>query len=204
MKALILVDLQRDFLPGGRWELPDSEAVITLANRLQRRFRVVVATQDWHPKSHKIFAENHDNRKVGDVIDFKRQVFRLTVSHCVQKTPGGELASALQRDNLHRVFQRGQDADLNGYSAFFENDHRTSTGLAEFLRARKVTDVFVLGFSPDGCVLHTALDAQALGFRTFMIADAVRATPASPEEQALQDQAMADAGVGRVHSRDLI
>lgn len=204
MKALILVDMQREFLPQGGWELPDSEAVVAIANRLQRRFRVVAATQDWHLKSHKIFANNHDKRQVGDVVDFKKQVFKLTRVHCVQKTQGAELAPALQRDFIHKIFQRGTESDLNGYSAFFDNDHRTSTGLTEFLRARKVDVVYLLGFSPDGCVLHTALDATALGFKTFLIHDAVRTAPLLPEEKAEQERALLDAGVTLVPSRDLI
>lgn len=204
MKALILVDLQREFLPEGGWELPGSESVVTLANRIQRRFRVVAATQDWHPRSHKIFAENHDKRQVGEVIDFKRQVFRLTRPHCIQKTVGAELAGALQMDNIHRVFRRGQDADVNGYSAFFDNDQRTSTGLVEFLRARKVTDVYLFGFSHDGCVVHSALDSQALGFKTFLVADAVRSTPLTTEEQAEEDRQLAAAGVTKVLSTSLL
>ncbi|MBL9168584.1 MAG: isochorismatase family protein [Verrucomicrobiales bacterium] len=204
MKALILVDLQREFLPEGGWELPDSESVVALANRLQRRFRVVVATQDWHLRSHKIFASNHDKREIGQVIDFKKQVFTLTRDHCVQKTHGSELAPALQRDSIHRVFQRGMDSDLNGYSAFFENDHRTSTGLTEFLRVRKVTEVYILGFSPDGCVLHTALDAQALGFKTFLIQDAVRTAPQTEAEKAADLQLLKEAGVLLVRGADMI
>lgn len=204
MKALILVDMQREFLPQGGWELPDSEAVVAIANRLQRRFRVVAAAQDWHLKSHKIFANNHDNRKVGDVVGFKRQVFQLTRVHCVQKTQGAELAPALQRDFIHRVFQRGMDSDLNGYSAFFENDHRTSTGLTEFLRARKVDTIYILGFSPDGCVLHTALDSKALGFKTVVIQDAVRTAPLLPAEKEEQAKLLQDSGVTLVLSRDLI
>ena len=204
MKALILVDLQRDFLPQGGWELPDSDAVITLANRLQRRFRVVVATQDWHPRSHKIFASNHDKREIGQVIDFKRQVFKLTRDHCVQKTTGAELASALLRDHIHRVFQRGTDSDLNGYSAFFENDHRTSTGLTEFLRVRKVTDVYVLGFSPDGCVAATALDSATLGFKTYLIQDAVRTAPMLDSEKQAEAAALAEAGVQIVSGKEML
>lgn len=203
MKALVMVDLQRDFLPEGGWELPNTEHVVAIANRLQRRFRVVVATQDWHLKSHKIFAANHDQRAVGQVIDFKRQVFKLTPVHCVQKTPGSELAPALLREHIHKVFYRGMDSDLNGYSAFFENDHRTSTGLTEFLRARKVTEVFLLGCSPDGAVLHSALDAQALGFKTSIIQDAVSRLPASEAEKEAEEAQLKDVGVTWVRSEDL-
>ena len=202
--CLILVDLQREFLPAGGWELPDSEAVIALTNRLQRRFRVVVATQDWHPKTHKIFASNHDKREVGQVIDFKRQVFKLTGVHCVQKTPGAELASALVRDYIQKIFPRGQDADLNGYSAFFENDHRTSTGLTEFLRARKVTEVYVMGFSPDGAVQHTALDARSLGFRTLVITDCVRTLPRPDSDKEADARALEAAEVIQLQSQDIL
>lgn len=204
MKALILVDLQREFLPEGGWELPGAEAVVALANRLHRRFRVVVATQDWHPRSHKIFASSHDKREIGQVIDFKKQVFRLTREHCVQKTRGSELAPALQRESIHRIFQRGMDSDLNGYSAFFENDHRTSTGLTEFLRTRKVTEVYIMGFSPDGCALYTALDAQALGFKTFYMQDAVRTAPQTEAERQADEALLKESGVTLVRAQDML
>lgn len=199
-----MVDLQKDFLPEGGWELPDTEAVIAVANRLQRRFRVVVATQDWHLKSHKIFASNHDNREVGQVIDFKSQIFKLTRVHCVQKTDGAQLAPALQRDFIQKVFLRGMDSDLNGFSAFFDNDHRTSTGLTEFLRARKVTDVYIMGFGPDGGVIHSALDSKALGFNTFVIEDLVRNAPQLESEKARDRQLMLDTGIHLILSRDLL
>lgn len=202
--CLILVDLQRDFLPEGAWELPDTEAVIALANRLQRQFRVVVATQDWHPRTHKIFATNHDKREVGKQLVYKRQVFKLTQVHCVQKTPGAELAPALIRDYIQKIFYRGQESDLNGYSAFWENDHRTSTGLAEFLRARKVTEVYVMGFSPDGVVLNTALDARALGFRTLLITDCVRTPARTDAEREADARALEAAEVIQLKSDDLL
>ncbi|MBM3847268.1 MAG: isochorismatase family protein [Verrucomicrobia bacterium] len=200
MKALILVDMQRDFLPEGAWELPGAEAVVAVANRIQRRFRIVAATQDWHMKSHKIFAINHDNRSVGEVISFKKQEFRLTVPHCVQKTPGAELAPALNREFIQKVFYRGMDSDVNGSSAFLENDRRTSTGLTEFLRARKASEVWVMGFSPDGAVLQTALDAQSLGFPSRIIEDGVAMPPQTLEQRAAEDAAIDEAGIVRVPS----
>ncbi|MBI1842207.1 MAG: isochorismatase family protein [Verrucomicrobia bacterium] len=202
--ALVLIDLQRDFLPHGAWEMPDSDAVIGLANRFQRRFRLVVATQDWHPKSHKIFASNHDKREIGQVIDFKRQLFKLAPVHCVQKTPGAELAPALVRDYIQKIFYRGQDSDLNGQSAFFDNDGRTSTGLAEFLRARNITDVYLMGFSHDGCVVKSATQAQSLAFQAHLIEDAIRSTPQTEQERQEDARTMAEAGVLRIASRNLL
>lgn len=202
--ALVIVDLQRDFMPQGAWELPNSEAVVAVANRFQRSFRLVVATQDWHPKSHKIFASNHDKREIGQVISFKRQVFKLTVVHCVQKTIGAELAPALIRDYIQKIFYRGQDSDLNGQSAFFDNDGRTSTGLTEFLRARAITKVYIMGFSPDGCVEKTALQAQSLGFEAHLIEDAIRTGQLTDEERQETERAIKAAGIQRVTSSDLL
>ncbi|HLP78182.1 MAG TPA: bifunctional nicotinamidase/pyrazinamidase, partial [Candidatus Paceibacterota bacterium] len=155
MKALILVDIQNDFLSGGALAVPDGDAVIPVANRLQAAFPLVVATQDWHPANHGSFAANHPGRKVFEQIDLNGLPQTLWPVHCVQNTRGAELAAALNRDRIAKVFPKGTDATIDSYSGLFDNGHRKSTGLGEWLKARGATEVFVCGLATDYCVKFT-------------------------------------------------
>ncbi len=174
MKSLILVDLQHDFCCNGALAVPDAEAVIPIANALMREFPLVVATQDWHPANHKSFAANHLWRKPGQVIDLNGLPQILWPIHCVQDSFGALFVPALEMERVHRVFQKGTDPEIDSYSGFFDNGHRKSTGLGDFLKEQGVTEVYVLGLATDYCVKYTALDAVDLGFRTYLIEDACR------------------------------
>lgn len=203
MKALLLVDLQNDFLPGGALGIPDGDLILPVANRLQRLFPLVVATQDWHPANHGSFAVNHPGKQVFDTVDLNGLPQTLWPVHCVQDTPGAELAAALDRERLARIFVKGTDPTLDSYSAFFDNAHRRSTGLGEWLRQQGVTEVFIGGLATDYCVKFSALDSVGAGFRTAFIADASRGVNlrAGDVEQAVAH--MRQAGVRMVSSRDL-
>lgn len=174
MKALILVDLQNDFCPGGALPVPEGDAVIPLANALQPRFDLVVATQDWHPANHASFAASHPRRKPGEVIDLDGLTQVLWPVHCVEGTWGAEFHPALDRHRLAQVFRKGTDPRIDSYSGFFDNGRRHSTGLADYLRQRGATEVFVCGLATDYCVKFTALDAVELGFATRVVLDACR------------------------------
>jgi nicotinamidase/pyrazinamidase len=174
MKALILVDLQSDFCPGGALPVPDGDAVVPLANELQKRFELVVATQDWHPKDHASIASNHPGKTIGEVIDLNGLPQVLWPDHCVQKTAGAELVPALDRSRIARVFQKGTDRNIDSYSGFFDNGHRKDTGLGDYLKSKNVTDVFVCGLATDYCVKFTVLDAVQLGFKTHLYPNASR------------------------------
>jgi nicotinamidase/pyrazinamidase len=174
MKALILVDIQNDFLPGGALAVRHGDEVIPAANRVQRAFELVVATQDWHPANHGSFAASHPGRKVGELATLGGLPQVLWPVHCVQDTPGAAFAATLDTSRVARVFPKGTDAAIDSYSGFFDNDHRKATGLGDFLRARGVTDVHVLGLATDYCVKATALDARQLGFTTHVILDGCR------------------------------
>src|SRR5580658_426764 len=174
MNALILVDIQNDFLPGGALEVPDGDAIISVANRLQAKFPLVVATQDWHPANHGSFAANHPGKKVFEQIDLNGLPQTLWPVHCVQGTFGAELAPELQRERIAKIFPKGTDPDIDSYSGLFDNGHRKSTGLGEWLKASGVTEVFVCGLATDYCVKFTALDAAQMGFKTHFIEDASR------------------------------
>lgn len=177
MNALVLVDLQYDFLPGGALAVPDGDAVIPFANAAAASplFRTVVATQDWHPPDHGSFAASHPGRRVGDVIELDGLPQILWPIHCVQGTQGAALTSALQRERVEKVFPKGTDARVDSYSGFFDNGRRRATGLGDHLRERAVTRVFVLGLATDYCVKFTALDARRLGFSVVVLAEGCRA-----------------------------
>ena len=195
VNALIIVDVQNDFVPGGALPVPDGDAIVPLINRLQPRFDLVVATQDWHPPDHGSFAANHPGRNVYDVIDLHglRQV--LWPVHCVHNSRGTEFVASLDTRRIDRVFQKGTDPGIDSYSGFFDNAHRKSTGLADHLKAKGVQEVFICGLATDYCVKFSALDARHLGFRTTVIEDACRGVNVRPGdvEQALGE--MRHAGV---------
>ena len=203
MKALILVDLQNDFIPGGALPVPEGDAVIPLANRMQDCFELVVATQDWHPADHGSFAVNHPGGKPGDVIDLNGLKQILWPVHCVQNTRGADLARGLITDRLKRIFRKGTDPGIDSYSGFYDNGHRKDTGLGDYLKGKGVTDVYILGLATDYCVKLTALDACQLGFATFLIEDACRGVDLKHGDVAQAIEDMKQAGVTVLKSRDI-
>lgn len=195
MKALILVDLQNDFLRGGPLAVPHGDEVIAIANRLQPLFDVIVATQDWHPPTHGSFASNHPGRAPGDVVTLGGQLQVLWPVHCVQETRGAAFAPALDTKKVTRIFPKGTDPEIDSYSGFFDNGHRKATGLGDFLHERGVTNVYVLGLATDYCVKATAIDARQLGFTTHLIADACRGVELKAGDIARAIDAMTNTGV---------
>ena len=204
MKALILVDLQNDFLPGGGLAVPDGDKVIPLANQLQGVFPLVVATQDWHPADHGSFAASHPGKSVFTQTELNGLPQTLWPVHCVQNTPGAELAAALNRKRIDKVFPKGTDAGIDSYSGLFDNGHRKSTGLGEWLKAQGVTEVFVCGLATDYCVKFTALDAAEMGFKTYLIEDASRGVDLRPGEVKHAIEEMKRAGITVVQSAELL
>jgi len=203
MRALILVDIQNDFLPGGALAVPHGDEVIAVANRVATTFDLVVATQDWHPRDHGSFAANHPGKKVGDVIDMHGLPQVLWPVHCVQGTAGAEFAPALDVSRVRRVFQKGTDPAIDSYSGFFDNGHRRSTGLADYLREQGVTQVFVMGLATDYCVKFTALDAVRAGLKTTLIEDGCRGVNLRPGDSEAAVAEMRAARVEVLRSSDL-
>ncbi len=203
MKALILVDIQNDFLPGGALAVPDGDAVIPVANKLQAVFPLVVATQDWHPANHGSFAANHPGKKTFEQIDLNGLPQTLWPAHCVQNTPGAAFPAGLKQDRIAKVFQKGTDEGIDSYSGLFDNGHRKSTGLGEWLKQKGVTEVFVCGLATDYCVKFTALDAVQFGFKTFLIEDASRGVGLRPDDVKNAIADMNRAGVVIVQSADI-
>ncbi|HEY5911788.1 MAG TPA: bifunctional nicotinamidase/pyrazinamidase [Verrucomicrobiae bacterium] len=203
MVALILVDLQNDFLPGGALAVPEGDAVVPIANRLQPGFEVVVATQDWHPANHGSFAANHPGKRVYDEVKLGGLPQTLWPVHCVQNTKGADFAPGFDRRRIQQVFQKGIDPEIDSYSGFFDNADRRSTGLSEWLKDKRVREIYIAGLATDYCVRFTAFDGLGLGLRTHVIEDACRGVNVQPGdvERALRE--MRSAGVEVLHSNEL-
>ena len=203
MRALVLVDIQNDFCPGGALAVPEGDRVVPIANELQKQFELTVATQDWHPRDHLSFAANHD-KKPGEVIDLNGQPQVLWPVHCVQGSDGAAFVSSLDVTGVKHIVQKGTVREVDSYSGFFDNDHHTATGLGYYLKDAGVTEVFVCGLATDYCVKFTAIDARRLGFDTFLVEDACRGVElnAGDVQQAVED--MKAMGVTVIQSRDLL
>ncbi len=195
MKALILVDLQNDFLPEGALPIPDGDQIIPLANQIQQRFDLVVATQDWHPSNHASFAASHLGKVPGDVIDLNGLQQTLWPVHCVQNTVGSAFAPDLDTGRVRKIFRKGTDPAIDSYSGFFDDGQRKSTGLDLYLKQAGVTESYVLGLATDYCVKFTALDAHELGFTTYLLADACRGVDLQAGDVAAALHDMTTAGV---------
>ena len=200
--ALLVIDLQADFLPGGALAVEEGDAVLPIVNALMRRFDAVVVTQDWHPPGHASFASTHDEAPFSTKeLPYGGQT--LWPDHCVQGTPGAALHPALMTDAAFLILRKGMHPGVDSYSAFVEADGKTTTGLAALLHARGIKRVFCCGLATDFCVAYTALDARAAGFDAFVIEDACRAIDAN---DSLADAwaRMNAAEVFRVQSREIL
>ncbi len=200
MRALILVDLQNDFVPGGALPVPEGDQVVPIANRLQQRFELVVATQDWHPRDHGSFAASHPGKQIGEVIDLNGLSQILWPVHCVQGTPGADLLPGLDRSRVARIFHKGTDPAIDSYSGFFDNGHRKATGLGDYLKEQGVDTVYVMGLATDYCVKFTALDARQLGFKAYLVEDGCRGVNLQPDDVTKAIEEMRRAGVEVVQS----
>ena len=193
--ALILVDIQNDFCPGGALAVPDGDAVIATANAAMAGYDLVVATQDWHPADHGSFANNHPGKKAFYVIELAGLQQVLWPVHCVQGTPGAEFHPGLDLSRVTKIFRKGSDASVDSYSGFFDNGRRHSTGLGEWLQAQGVDAVTICGLATEYCVKATALDAVRLGFRTRFLAAASRGVGLSFDDIPAAIDEMRKAGV---------
>ena len=195
MKALIIVDLQNDFLPGGSLAVPDGNRIIPVINELSQDFDLVFTTQDWHPANHCSFAASHQNARIGDriLVDDTEQI--LWPVHCVQNTQGAELAADLRPKVVAARIHKGTDPRVDSYSGFFDNQRKRATDLEALLRQHGVGDLTIVGLATDYCVKATVLDARDLGFQVTVYESACRAVNLSPADGANALAAMRKAGV---------
>ena len=207
--ALLVIDVQNDFCPGGALAIKEGDAVVPIINGLGRRFDHVILTQDWHPKGHISFASSHPGEQPFTVTSAPYGKQALWPEHCLQQSHGAELHRALDLPHAELILRKGFRCEIDSYSAFLENDHATPTGLAGYLRERGLKRLFLCGLAYDFCVRYSAIDGNALGFECIVIEDATRAVDlppsgASPGSVKATDKAFAEAAIVRLISEDVV
>ncbi|MGY4255684.1 nicotinamidase/pyrazinamidase [Bradyrhizobium sp. USDA 4516] len=200
--ALLVIDVQNCFLPGGSLAVKDGEQVVPVINRIAKSFANVVMTQDWHTPGHISFASTHSGKKPFETVDLAYGKQVLWPDHCVQGTDGASLSKELAIPQAELIIRKGFHKDVDSYSAFTEADGKTTTGLAAYLKARNVERVFVAGLATDFCVAWTALDARKAGFETYVVEDACRGIDTQGSLAKAWDD-MAKGGVKRIQSSDI-
>lgn len=202
--ALLVIDVQNDFCPGGSLAVSKGDEVVPVVNRLMPLFPIVVATQDWHPRDHVSFASNHPGAKPFAVVEHEGISQTLWPDHCIPGTIGAELHLGLEVVNVDLILRKGRRRELDSYSAFFENDRRTPTGLAGYLRERGVHRVYLSGLATDVCVYYSACDALRLGLSAVLVEDAARGIDIPAGSLSARLSEMREAGVELVHAADLV
>ncbi|MGE1172952.1 bifunctional nicotinamidase/pyrazinamidase [Pseudomonas sp. BW7P1] len=201
--ALLVIDVQNDFTPGGRLAVPEGDLIVPLINRLAGQFKQVVIAQDWHPAGHASFASSHPGRQPYDVIQLPYGEQTLWPDHCIQGSHGAEFHSGLNLPHAQLIIRKGCNPDIDSYSAFLEADRATTTGLAGYLKERGIDTVYMVGLALDFCVMFSALDARAAGFNTFVVLDACRAIDMNGSLASAIER-MQVAGVGLIQSTELL
>ena len=202
-RTLILVDIQNDFIPGGALAVPQGDLVVPVANRIMKKFDLVIATQDWHPPNHGSFASRYEGKSPGDTVELNGIQQILWPDHCVQHATGAEFAAGLDTGGIMHVVQKGMDKGIDSYSGFFDNDHSNATGLGDYLQGQGAEELFVMGLATDYCVKFTALDARRLGFKTALIEEGVRGVELNAGDCDKAVGEMRDAGAKMVNVDDL-
>lgn len=203
MKALLIIDVQNDFLPGGALGVEEGDRIIPVINRLQEKFDFIVATQDWHPADHASFASNHEGKVPGNFIQLGNVEQVLWPDHCVQGTPGAEFHTQLDQSRWKKIFRKGTNTYVDSYSGFFDNDRRENTGLSQYLKDHGVEEVYVAGLATDYCVKYTVLDAIKEGFDATLVKDATRAVNLMPQDFDKAVKEMTKAGAEVIHSSNM-
>jgi nicotinamidase/pyrazinamidase len=201
--VLIVIDVQKDFCPGGRLVVPEGDAVIAPIHRVAERFEHILLTQDWHTPDHYSFASAHAGKKPFEQIELSYGVQTLWPDHCVQGTRGAEFRPELKLTRAELIVRKGFHRTIDSYSAFFENDHRTATGLGGYLKERGFRRVFLTGLAYDFCVGYSALDARRLGFDAVVLKDACRAIDLNGSAAAMESE-FAKAGVRVTNTGELV
>ncbi|RON52369.1 nicotinamidase [Pseudomonas frederiksbergensis] len=201
--ALLVIDVQNDFIPGGQLAVPEGDLIVPLINHLGGQFKQVIIAQDWHPAGHASFASSHPQRKPYDVIQLPYGEQTLWPEHCVRGTHGAELHADLDLPHAQLIIRKGCNPDIDSYSAFLEADRTTATGLAGYLKERGIDTVYVVGLALDFCVMFTALDARTAGLNAFVVLDACRAIDLDGSLAAAVER-MQVAGVGLIQSTQIL
>ncbi len=203
-QCLIVVDVQNDFVTGGRLEVPHGEQVVPIIRKIIPYFDRVVASRDWHPENHVSFAANHPGAKPGQTIQAHGLKQTLWPVHCVANTPGAAFVNELPTESFDIVIDKGQDPHVDSYSAFFDNGRRNETPLRDYLQQRDIQEVHVCGLATNVCVHATVLDACDLGFTTWVVDDACRGVELQPGDIQQAWEQMTQAGARRVQSPQIL
>ncbi|PSL07598.1 bifunctional nicotinamidase/pyrazinamidase [Cecembia rubra] len=203
MKALVIVDVQNDFIPGGALAVKEGDQIVPIINSIQQKFDFIVATQDWHPKDHGSFASNHHGKEIGEFIDLNGIQQILWPVHCVQGSSGADFHPHLSKKHWRAVFQKGTNPLVDSYSGFFDNNRQGDTGLSSFLKSQGIAEIFVCGLATDYCVKFTVLDGLEEGFKVNLIADATRAVNLQPGDFEMAIEQMKNAGATILKASDL-
>jgi nicotinamidase/pyrazinamidase len=196
--VLLVIDVQNDFCPGGALAVNQGDTIVPVINTISSRFPVVVATRDWHPLGHVSFASSHEGKSVYDEVEIEGVSQVLWPDHCVQGSKGADFHPGLDLRPLNLIIHKGRSASLDSYSAFFENDHRTPTGLEGYLKSLNVSKVYVCGLAIDYCVYFSAMDAVRSGFETFVLPDAAKGVDVPEGNVDKTIRLMKNAGIGMV------
>ena len=200
--VFLAIDVQNDFCPGGNLPVPRGDEVVALINALAAKFSHVVLTQDWHPRGHLSFASTHPGKKPFEVIKLPYGNQVLWPDHCVQGTDGAGIAKGIDIPQAVLIIRKGYHNDVDSYSAFLEADKETRTGLAGYLKERKIDTVFVTGLATDFCVAWTAMDARNAGFNVYVVDDACRGIDLNGSIAKAWEE-MAKLGVKKIESSDI-
>lgn len=187
MKTLIIIDVQNDFLPGGSLAVANGDQIIPYINEISKEYDLVVATQDWHPYDHKSFASQHEDKNIFDIIQWQGHSQTLWPDHCVQNSKGAEISKDLKVPQIAIIFRKGMNPKIDSYSAFFDNHHQNSTHLAEYLRAKNIKEIDIVGLAADFCVYFTAKDALSLGFSVTLLEKGIKAIDEKSYEEKKQE-----------------
>ncbi len=202
-KALLVVDVQNDFCPGGNLAVPGGDEVVPVINGISGKFPLAVATKDWHPAGHISLLSSHPGRQAMETVEINGIQQTIWPDHCVQNSEGARLHPDLDLTGVHCILHKGYKSGLDSYSAFFENDHDTPTGLSFYLQGLGVRDIYVSGLAENVCVFATAVDAVKLGFTVYVVADAVRGVDIPPGSVDQARKRMKEQGIRYIFSGDI-
>ncbi len=203
MKALLIVDVQNDFCPGGALEVPSGDEIVSTINNLAREFDIVIQTQDWHPSGHSSFASSHEGHNPFDTIEMPYGEQVLWPDHCVQGSTGADFHPDLNTDRSQLIIRKGFRKHIDSYSAFYENDDTTTTGLTGYLRERNIDTLYTVGLATDFCVKWSVVDGLKEGFEVFVVEDAVKGIDIEGSVGAAWDE-MLETGAQKVTSQTLL
>jgi len=203
MDALLIIDVQNDFCPGGALAVPDGDAVVPVINQLSSHFDTVIQTQDWHPEGHSSFASSHEGKEPFETIEMPYGDQTLWPDHCVQGSDGAEFHAELETDRTQLIVRKGFRKEIDSYSAFYENDGSTTTGLTGYLRERGIDTLYAAGLATDFCVKWSVVDGLKEGFELVVVEDAVKGIDLEGSVEAAWNE-MEEAGAGRTTSSELL